>query len=51
MVNEVRNMGFCTDVEAFVTLLCQLRGIENVDVQGNVDDGQKVIKVFLYLKF
>ena len=48
VVNEVRNMGFCTDIEAFVTLLCELRGIENVDVQGNVDDGQNAIKVFPY---
>ena len=49
MVNEVRIMGFCTDIEAFVTLLCELRGIENIDVQGNVDNGQKAIKVYLYL--
>ena len=48
VTTEVRNMGFCTDIEAFVTLLCELRGIENVDVQFNVDDGQKAIKVTLF---
>ena len=48
VTREVRNMGFCTDIEAFVTLLCELRGIENVDVQFNVDDGQQAIKVTLF---
>ena len=51
VVSEVRNMGFCTDIEAFVTLLCKLRGIKNVYVQGNVDDGQNAIKVLPYLNF
>ena len=51
LVNEVRNMGFCMDIKAFVTLLCELRGIENVDVQGNVDNGQNAIKVLPYLNF
>ena len=45
---EVRNMGFCTDIEAFITILCELRGIEDVEVQFNIDDGQNAIKVTLF---
>ena len=51
IINEVRNMGFCKDIEAFITIICDLRGIENLELQGNVDDGRNAIKVLICYHF